>query len=69
MGQLALIAQRLAQEADFREQLSRGSAQDAVADLSTEERDALSALRLPLKQTTNQLKERLLKINGPYCGW
>ncbi len=69
MSQLATIAQRLAQEPNFREQVANGTATEAMVELSAEERNALSALRLPLTQTTNQLKDRLLRIRGPNMGW
>lgn len=69
MTQLATVAQRLAQEPAFRVQVTNGSALQDVAGLTTEEQVALSALRLPLAQTTHQLKDRLLKGFIPDMGW
>ncbi len=69
MTQLATVAQRLALEPAFRAQVTSGGALQGIVGLTTEEQAALSALRLPLTQTTRQLKDRLLKGFVPDMGW
>ena len=64
---LALVANRLATDHDFREAVRGGA---MPGGLSSEEKSALSALRSRLAEMPDQLKKEIIyRIGPPQMGW